>query len=470
MAEKTRIDLKTGIPVKKVFLLSGPLIVSNLMHVLYNIVDTMWLGMLGKEEVAAMAFVFPIVFLVVSLGIGIGIAGSVFVAQYEGAGEKEKVNFSAAQTFVFTLAMSVVISIIGYFSSFSLVNLMGASPEVLPLAVSYLKVIFLGIVLIFSFFIFNALMRGWGNTKTPMKIMIGSNIINMALDPLLIFGVGFFPEMGITGAALATVISRFIASVIGIYLLFSRRYDLSIHLKDLKPDFKMIKKIFSVGWPATAEHALRALGMMVLTAIVAVLGTVYVAAYGIGVRVFSIFIMPSVAVSMGVTSVVGQNLGAGLNDRAKKAAIDTAIVLFIIMSILGLGVFLAKTPVAKLFLQADGAEVINVAVSFLKRLVIAGPFLGAAIVLRGAFKGAGRTLQSMVIGLIGLLGVRVSIAYIAVEYINSASFLWNAFIISSVVELIICFGYYSKGRWAQRIIKKEVLEQPPAEIPGAEEF
>ena len=186
----SKLDLTSGPPVRKIFKLSLPIIISNLMHVLYNLADTAWLGILGKEEVAAMAFVFPIIFFVVSIGLGAGIAGSIFVAQYEGAGEPEKVNYAAGQTLVITLILAAIVSVIGYIFSPALVKLLGAEPSVVPLAVSYLKVIFPGLIFMFSFFVFNAIMRGWGDTITPMKIMVASNLINVILDPVFIFGLG----------------------------------------------------------------------------------------------------------------------------------------------------------------------------------------------------------------------------------------------------------------------------------------
>jgi len=461
----SKINLISGSPIKKVLLLSFPLIISNIMHVIYNIVDTAWLGMLGKEEVAAMAFVFPVIFLVVSVGIGISIAGSVLVAQYEGAGEKEKVNFVAAQTFTFTFMLSIIIAFAGYYSSEPLVRLLGAGEKVVPLAVDYLQVIYTGIILIFSFFVFNALMRGWGNTKTPMKILVVSNLANIILDPLFIFGWGFVPAMGMKGAALATVLSRLGAAAAGLYILFKGRHALKITFAELKPHYEMLKKIFVIGWPAILEHAARSLGIMALTAVIAVFGTVYVAAFGIGTRVFSVFVMPSLALSMGVASAVGQNVGANLTERARKVACQSAFFVFMFLTAAAILLYFLRNPAARIFIQTPGNEVVDIASSFIARLAIAAPFLGAAITLRGAFKGAGRTLHSMMIGIAGLWGVRVTWALIMVYYFKSASAVWNAFVLSGVAELALCILYYMKGGWLSPVIKQEtgVITELPEE-------
>ncbi|MEA3506251.1 MAG: MATE family efflux transporter, partial [Elusimicrobiota bacterium] len=360
-----KLDLTSGPPVKKILKLSYPIIISNIMQVFYNLADTAWLGVLGKEAVAAMAFIFPIVFFVISIGLGVGIAGSIFVSQYEGAGRTDKVNYAAAQTLSITFILAVIFSILGYFFSPALIRLLGAGPKVVPLAVSYLKVLFPGLIFMFSFFIFNAIMRGWGDTITPMKIMVASNLVNIALDPVFIFGIGPSPRMGVSGAALATVISRLLASAIGIYILFKGKQALTLHIKYLKPNWVMAKKIFKLGWPATLEHSMRSAGSMALTSLVAAFGTVYVAAYSIGTRIFSMFIMPSLAVSMGVVAGVGQSLGAGLEKRARIITLKMGGLIIVIVGILALFFHIGSAGVVRIFLKAGDKEVLDAAAFFL---------------------------------------------------------------------------------------------------------
>ena len=433
--------------MRKVLILSLPLVISNLMHVFYNIADTAWLGMLGKDELAAMAFAFPILFLIVSVGVGIGVGGSIMVSHAEGAGDSRQVSKVAGQTFIFTLVLSAVISLAGVFLSGYLVRLMGAAEEVTELAVAYLRIIFSGVILIFSFFVFNEIMRGWGNTKTPMKIMVASNILNIALDPLLIFGVGVFPAMGISGAALATVLSRFAASAAGVFILFRGSHALRLSMSDLKPDPDILRRIFVIGWPAIVEHALKAVGIMILTSIVAVFGTVYAASFGIGMRIFSVVVMPSLAISYGTAAAAGQNFGAGLYDRARRLARDTAVFTFAMLSLLGLALFLARYRVASIFMGAGEVEVISSTASFITRLSLMAPFLGTSIALRGAFKGAGRTFHSMLIGMLGLLGFRVVYAWAAASLYGSVTGIWDSFTVSGAAELALCAAYYRYTRW-----------------------
>ncbi|MGM0442438.1 MAG: MATE family efflux transporter [Elusimicrobiota bacterium] len=459
MGNSSKLNLTTGSPVKKIFKLSYPIIISNLMHVVYNMADTAWLGILGKEEVAAMAFAFPIVFFVVSLGMGVGIAGSIFVSQYEGAGKKEKVNYVAAQTLSITFILAVIVSILGYIFSPFLVELLGAEPAVAVLTVSYLKVIFPGLVFMFSFFIFNALMRGWGDTVTPMKIMVVSNLVNIIVDPILIFGIGPIPRMGITGAALATVLSRLLASIVGVYILFKGKQSLSLKLENLKPDWKMGKKIFKLGWPATLEHSMRSIGFMILTSLVATFGTVYVAAYSIGTRVFSLFIMPSLAVSMGVVAGVGQSLGAGLEKRAREITLRMSGFMVLIIGIIAAFFFLGSENIVKIFLRSGDSETLKAAALFLRRLAYTAPFVSGAITMRGGFKGAGRTFHSLILGFAGLWIVRIPLSYLWAGRINSAVGIWNSFIVAGIVELLLTIIYYRYVHWSEVVIEEEKLKE-----------
>ncbi|MGM0568694.1 MAG: MATE family efflux transporter [Elusimicrobiota bacterium] len=454
-----KVDLISGSPLKGVLLLSSPIIISNLMHVLYNIADIAWLGVLGKEEVAAMAFVFPVLFVVISLGIGLGIAGSVLVAQYEGAGESEEGNIAAGQTLVFSFMFAVFISLSGYFLSGPIVNFLGASPDVKILAESYLKIIFAGAVLIFPFFIFNSLMRGWGNSSIPMKIIIFSNIINIVLDPFLIFGIWIFPEMGIGGAAVATVFSRFAASLISLWFLFKGAPGLSINAGHLIPRKAMMFKLCRLGWPVVIEHALKGMGMMAITAIASVFGTAFMAGYSVGIRVFSLFVMPSLAVGKGVAASVGQNLGAGLSERSSRVTFQSSGAVFAFLSFIAAGVFLLRFDIALFFLGENETQAVIYAARFLMSLAIAAPFLGAAMAARGAFKGAGRTLQSMTIGIIGMWVLRVGFAYYYGVIVGKEYGVWNSFIVGGAGELMLCIIYYLKGNWLVPVIEKNGLDE-----------
>ena len=206
---------------------------------------------------------------------------------------------------------------------------------------------------LFIYFAFQSLMRGVGDVRTPMYIVLGTVLLNFAADPLFILGWGPFPAMGVAGAALATVLTQGLASVIGMGMLLSGRYGVSLGLRDLVPDFALIRRIVALGLPASVEQSTRALGMTVMTILAAGFGTAMVASYGIGIRILSFVIIPALGLQMATTTVVGQNVGAGKWDRVKRSATVAAWVGFGSMTAIGVVFFLAARPLTAAFVPDD---------------------------------------------------------------------------------------------------------------------
>ena len=221
--------LTEGSIIKSILLISVPIIIANLLQTAYQLIDTLWVGRIGANAVAAVSISFPILFLILSLGGGLGIAGTVLVAQYKGRNDQKNVDKVSEQTLIMMVGLSIVLSIIGYILTPALIRFMGAEPAVFDGAVSYLRISFIGVVFLFGYFVFQSLLRGFGDAKTPMYIVLLTVVLNAALYPLFIFGWGIFPAMGVSGAALATLLTQGIASVIGIGMLFTGKYG--IHLK-----------------------------------------------------------------------------------------------------------------------------------------------------------------------------------------------------------------------------------------------
>ncbi len=237
--------------------------------------------------------------------------------------------------------VSLVLSIFGFVFSESVVRLLGPEPEVIPAAVGYLRIWFMGVPFIFGFFVFQALIRGSGNTVSPMRLMVASTILNIVLDPFLIFGWGPFPALGVPGAAVATVISRGIATVFGLAILFKGTLGLQAHLRDLWPRLDTVRTMLNIGAPAAIEQSARAFAMTAMTAVVASYGTPALAAFGIGNRVISVVFMPSMGFAESTTAMVGQNLGADLPERAERATWIGAGSMMGILTGLGALIFLA---------------------------------------------------------------------------------------------------------------------------------
>mgnify|MGYP002761370027 FL=1 len=444
-------DLTSGSIGKPLFFLSMPIVVTNLFQTAYNLADTFWLGQYSTDALAAISFAFPMVFLLISLGLGISVAGSVLVAQHTGADDETAAEYAASQTVTFAVMASVVLGGLGYFVVTDFLAFMGASESVLPLATSYMEVISLGLVFMFGFFVFIALMRGYGDTVTPMLVMFGSVVLNIVLDPFVIFGWGPFPELGIEGAALATVFSRGLALTVGLAIMFRGTRGVQINIRDMVPDPSYLPRLVRIGVPASVEGTGRALSMNLLLFIVAMFPDPVVAAYGIGTRLFSVVFLPAIAVARGVETMTGQNIGANEPDRAARAAGLAAKVLFGVLSVVGIVVFVFPDPIVSIFVgegQENAARVVAVGTQFLRYVALTFGFIGIMRSYNGGFRGAGKTLTAAAISMLMLGVIRLPVAWIAAGEIG-ASGIWLAFAVSNAVGAAIAYAWYRRGTWRE---------------------
>jgi len=253
MQKKTamREQILNGDILRTALTLAWPVMLSNAFQTFYNLTDAYWLGKVGPEAVAAPSISWPIMFLLISISAGFGIAGLSLVSQYVGAGRMDEAKKASGQIFTLFLVSSVFLMFIGYFGSESILRLMNVPEGVLLIAADYLRITFLGVPFMFLSFGFQALLRGYGDTRTPMILSIGSAILDAISDPFFVFGWYGLPAMGASGAALTTVITRGLAGVIGTYLLFSGRVALKLNLSDLKPDWDFLKKVVKIGVPSS---------------------------------------------------------------------------------------------------------------------------------------------------------------------------------------------------------------------------
>ena len=288
-----------------------PIILGNVLQTGYQLTDAFWVGRLGGAAVAAVAVSFPITFLVIALGAGLAIAGATLSAQYMGAGRQDMVNHVAAQTMLMVAITSVFMGAAGYVLSPYLLELIGVAPDVYHGALGFMRVSFIGIIFVFLYGMFQALMRGVGETRMPLIIVLGTVILNFLFDPLFIFGWGWFPGQGVMGAALATLATQGLAAVLGMVIFLRGRHGIQLGWRDFRPDPQYIKRAFFLGLPGSIELSTRGLGPLLMTFLVTGFGTVTLAAYGIGSNILQFIVIPAMGLSMAVSTLVSQNIGAG---------------------------------------------------------------------------------------------------------------------------------------------------------------
>ncbi|MFB6145841.1 MAG: MATE family efflux transporter [Candidatus Nanohaloarchaea archaeon] len=461
---KEDLDLTGGPVAENLLYLAIPIVMINLLQTAYNLGDTFWLGQYSKDALAAISFAFPLVFFLISLGMGLSVAGNVLVSQFEGSGRSEKRDYAASQTITFSLAASIILGAVGYFLMPSLVHLFGAASGVAAGATSYLQVISVGLFFMFGFAVFMSLMRGFGDVVTPMLIMLVTVILNIILDPFLINGWAFFPEMGVTGAAIATIFSRLIALMMGMYVLFTGRRGIQINLNDMVPDLSFLGKMMNIALPATIGGIGRSVSINLLVAVVGNLfGTAVVSGYGIGVRMFSLIFLPAIAGGWAVSTMTGQNLGAGKPDRAEMAADLAAKYMFLILSGIGVITFIFASSIASVF--SPDPAVISVATQFLRWVSLTFGFMGVLRAYTGSFRGAGNTMTAAAISIATLAVIRLPVAYFGSIYFvaDGPLAIWIAFAASNIIGGLLAWGYYQRGTWRESVVdnrkKGQVAEE-----------
>jgi putative MATE family efflux protein len=445
-------DLTSGEIGKPLLYLSLPIVVTNLLQTAYNLADTFWLGQFSTEALAAISFAFPMVFLLIALGMGVSVAGSVLVAQHTGADEPEEAKYAASQTVTFAIIVASVFGAVGFFGIEYVAGILGAQPDVVPLVGEYMRVISGGLPLMFGFFVFISLMRGYGDTITPMLVMFGTVVLNIVIDPFLIFGWWVFPELGVAGAAYATVFSRGLAFIVGMAIMFQGTRGVEINLTDMAPDFGYAGKLLKIGIPASIEGTGRALSVNLMLVVVGFFPTTVVAGFGIAVRVFSVVFLPAIAVARGVETMTGQNIGANKPDRAEKAAALAGKVMFLVLTGVGVVTWIGAAPIAAVF--TNDPEVIRVTREFLRWVAPTFGFIGLMRAYTGSFRGAGKTMTAAVISITMLGLIRLPIAYFGVRppaFLGIESLgtigIWIAFAISNTLGALIAWAWYQRGTW-----------------------
>ncbi len=441
-------QLLEGPILRSLLRLSVPIITSNILQACYQLIDAFWVGRLGGDAVAAVAISMPMAFLSMSFAIGLAMAGTTLVAQYVGAGNHEMVDHVAGQTLLMIFLISILIGVIGYIAAPFYLHAMGVSPQVYSGALGFMRVSFIGMVFNFFFFMFQSLLRGVGEATLPVYIVLGTVALNFALDPLFIFGAGPIPGYGVTGAAVATLGTQSLAAIIGLVILVKGNYGIRLHLRDLRPDWAYIKRAFLLGFPASIEMSARSLGMMVMTFLITGFGTLGVATYGVGSNLLQVVTILAMGVSMAVSTLVGQNLGAGNIERASRIGKLGALLSFGALTLLGVVVYFTASSIVTFFVPHDQA-VISAASQFLQIMCLSWGFVGVQLALVGVLRAAGSMVIAMILTLVSLWVFLFPIAFILSKS-QGIQGIWWSFPISYVLTAIMAIIVYARGDWKKK--------------------
>jgi len=399
---------------------------------LFNLVDTYFISLLGTQPLAAISFTFPVTMLVINMGIGLSIATGAVVARALGQKDQQQTTLWISSSFYLAILIALVLMTVGLTFQDAIFQLLGAGPELLPLISAYMNWWFAGSVLLIILIVVNASVRATGNTKLPSLVMLFSALLNGILDPLLIFGIGPFPELGIKGAAIATLISWLLA------LLLIMRFMIRNQLISFRLNHAFInswKKLVSLGVPAAFTNMLGPLANGLLVAWVAQYGTTAIAAYGVGSRLEPLALIVVMAFTASLPPFVGQNHGAGEHKRIEEALVKSMQFIMIWQLLVYVAMALLAEPISLLF--SDDANVREVIKTFIYILPISYFGLGFSLVTTATINSLHKPRISLLINALRLFILYVPLAWIGNHYWGLTGLFWGCAMANLLVGLTV---------------------------------
>ena len=434
---------------RAIFILAIPMVLEMVMESVFAVVDIFFVSKLGPDAVATVGLTESAMTVVYAIGVGLSMATTALVSRRIGEKKPKEAGNVAFQAIIVSIFISLFIAVPGVIFAKEFLILMGATPEMAEKGYLYPAVMFGSNVVIMLLFIINAVFRSSGDAAISMRVMWFANIINIILDPLLIFGIGPFPELGIMGAAVATSIGRGLAVIYQFYLLFKGNHRIQLHWESLKVRFSVMMQLIKISGGGILQNLVATSSWIFLVRIIAVSGASALAGYTIAIRIVIFLLLPAWGLSNAAATLVGQNLGAKKPDRAEKAVWATGIVNMFFMGSLGLLLFLFPRYWIELFIT-EPAVVEN---GILALRIISSGFLFYALgmVMMQGFNGSGDTTTPTIINLFSFWLFEIPLAWFMAIALNmglkGASF---AIVIAESVLALIAFLMFRKGKWKLR--------------------
>jgi len=439
---------------------SIPMLLGNLLQALYNTVDSIWVGrFVGSDALAAVSVGFPVIFALVALIIGITMATTVLVSQYFGARRADDVVRTINNSLLLLVVLGGLASVAGVVLRRPLLRLINTPPEIIDMAASYLGIFMTGLVPIFLYNAVGSILRGLGDSRTPLKFLAFATVFNIILDPFLIFGLGPFPAMGVAGAALATVIAISSSAVIALRYLYVTSGIVTFRPGAFRFDWNLTKLTFRIGLPTGIQQVMVSLSALAVTAIVNSFGPTVVAGFGAAARLDQFAFLPAMSISIGVSAL----------DRVRQTVRWGALMAGGVTAVAAL-VAVLKPDILLVLFTRDSA-VLTEGSLYLRYVGLAYVPLALMFTLSGVLRGAGDTTPPMVFTLISLWLVRVPFArYLSTTVGLGPVGIWMAVAASPYIGLLLNYVYYWTGRWKTKAVARRAGadEGEGAGGPGAE--
>ena len=461
--QKAKRALLTEGPIGKTLVkLTIPMIFGILAMVAFNLIDTFFVGQLGTNELAAMSFTFPVVLVMGSLAMGLGVGTSAVISRAIGEGDHSKVQRLTTDSLSLSVLVVAIFVLIGLLTIEPLFTLLGATPELLPLIKAYMTIWYWGMVFVVIPMVGNNAIRATGDTKTPSAIMLAAVVVNIALDPLLIFGLGPFPRLELAGAAIATVIARATTLVISLFVLYYRERMITFLRPSLSVVLHSWRRILYIGLPAAGTNIIIPVSTGVITRLVATYGPETVAGFGVRSRIEMFALTLVMALGPVVGPFIGQNWGAGKHDRvqqgikyAQQFAMAWGAAMFILLA-------LVARPVASLF--NEDPTIIAAISLYLWLVPVSYGLLGSLMLSTIALNILNKPMLAAALSLLRMVILYIPLAY-AGSYLFALNGVFGAATLANVVAGIVAYRSLKKvlAEGGERIAPGRVEPQLEAE-------
>ncbi len=467
---KTSRDLTQGPIGPTLFAFALPILAGGALQSLNGSINAIWVGrFLGEQALTATANANNILFFLIGAVFGIGMASTILTGQSIGAKDMAQAKRVIGTSFTFFVAVSLSIALIGLPLSRHILVWMSTPADALPLAEAYLRIVFMAVPFLYVFAMLQATLRGAGDTRTPFVFLLMSVGLDIAFNPLLIFGIGPFPEMGIAGSATAMLIANSVSLIAMILWLRHRRHPLWISRHEnhvYKPDWAILRALIVKGVPMGLQMIVISLAMLMMISMVNGYGVDTASAYGAALQLWNYIQMPAMAIGAACSSIAAQNVGARLWDRVNATARTGMLFNFLLTGALILPIIVFDRNTLSLFLP-DGSAALEHARHLNHIAVWSFLFFGATFVISGVVRATGAVIPPLLILGFALWGVRIPFAKLLQPTLG-ADAIWWSFPVSSVCAMLLSLAYYMWGGWrmAHRLAPHAEEVAVPAEVPA----
>ena len=452
-----RRDLTTGNIHRNIWTLAVPMILEMAMLSVTQIADTYWVGKLGSAALAAVTISITLRWVINSLANGLGIGGMAVVARRIGARDKAQADHAAWQAVLLAAFVSLVLGAVGILMAEPALRILGADAEVLPMGVSFLHIVFGGLFTLVLVFVINFLLRGAGEARLALGVLVLSQGLTLILEPFLIFGWGPFPALGVDGSAWAGVLGFGAGVLFQITILLSGRARISIpstgsghrNLHDLWPDLPLMWHIVKIALPSTVQMTLRSSSRLIILAIIGLYGTFATAGFGVANRILLVALIPGFGLGNAAATLVGQNLGAVQPHRAERSAWWVTVYTASLLAAFAVVFFAFARPLVAFFDPTP--EVVDIGAECLHIVAPSLIFSAVGVVLARAFDGAGNTVPAMFVNLLTLWGLEAPLAYGLAQWAGlGITGVWIGRALSNVANGSFFAFWFRLGRWKRK--------------------